>query len=68
MPHRHALTLREVQSFEEEGALGLRLMTDAGAITCRLHPASGNAALLWVFGRGTHEIAQVPQSGLANWL
>jgi len=48
----HALTLREVQSFEEEGALGLRLMTDAGAITCRLHPASGDAAILWVFGAG----------------
>lgn len=52
MPHHHALTLREVQSFEEEGALGLRLMTDAGAITCRPHPASGDAAILWVFGAG----------------
>ncbi len=41
----------------ERGAAGgdtddLWLLTDAGKIECRLHPAAGDAAVLWVFGAG----------------
>lgn len=50
MPHRHALTLREVQSFEEEGALGLRLMTDAGAITGLVEDTPETYPQTWWFG------------------
>jgi hypothetical protein len=38
---------------EAEGLERLRLLTDAGAIECRWHPApAGDAAVLWVFGAG----------------
>jgi fermentation-respiration switch protein FrsA (DUF1100 family) len=37
----------------EDGAEHLRLRTDDGDITCRLHDAAeGDAAVLWVFGAG----------------
>lgn len=37
----------------EGGTERLRLLTDGGEITCRLHPsAAGDAAVLWVFGAG----------------
>ncbi|MBV8901565.1 MAG: alpha/beta hydrolase [Verrucomicrobia bacterium] len=37
---------------EHDGTEDLRLTTDAGSITCRLHPAPGDGAVLWVFGAG----------------
>ena len=38
---------------EAEGQERLRLLTDAGAVECRWHPApAGDAAVLWVFGAG----------------
>lgn len=37
---------------EEAGGERLRLHTSAGAVECRLHPAAGDAAILWVFGAG----------------
>jgi alpha-beta hydrolase superfamily lysophospholipase len=38
---------------EGDGMERLRLLTDGGAITCRLHPTpEGDAAVLWVFGAG----------------
>ena len=38
---------------EAEGLERLRLLTDAGAVECRWHPApAGDAAVLWVFGAG----------------
>ena len=38
---------------EAEGLERLRLLTDAGAVECRWHPApAGGAAVLWVFGAG----------------
>ena len=38
---------------EAEGQDHLRLVTDAGGIECRLHPApAGDTAVLWVFGAG----------------
>jgi hypothetical protein len=38
---------------EGEGMERLRLLTDGGEITCRLHPSTeGDAAVLWVFGAG----------------
>ncbi len=49
------LALRGVERREEaEGQERLRLLTDAGAVECRSHPAApaGNAAVLWVFGAG----------------
>ncbi len=48
------LELRGVERRDEaEGLERLRLLTDAGAIECRWHPApAGDAAVLWVFGAG----------------
>jgi hypothetical protein len=49
------LVLRGAERQEEvEGQERLRLLTDAGGIECRLHPApaGGGAAVLWVFGAG----------------
>ena len=38
---------------EGDGMERLRLLTDGGAITCRLHPTpEGDAAVLWVFSAG----------------
>jgi hypothetical protein len=47
--------LRGVERRDEaEGLERLRLLTDAGAVECRWHPApaEGDAAVLWVFGAG----------------
>jgi uncharacterized protein len=47
--------LRGVERRDEaEGLERLRLLTDAGAVECRWHPApaAGDAAVLWVFGAG----------------
>ncbi len=51
---RSDLDLRGVERRDEaEGLERLRLLTDAGAVECRWHPApAGNAAVLWVFGAG----------------
>ncbi len=51
---RSDLNLRGVERRDEaEGQERLRLLTDAGAVECRWHPApAGNAAVLWVFGAG----------------
>jgi fermentation-respiration switch protein FrsA (DUF1100 family) len=50
---RPYLALRRVERQDEApGQQCLRLVTEAGAIDCRLHPAEGNAAVLWVFGAG----------------
>jgi fermentation-respiration switch protein FrsA (DUF1100 family) len=38
---------------DADGTERLRLLTDAGDITCRLHPSeTGETAVLWVFGAG----------------
>lgn len=42
--------LHGAESVDGEGRL--RLLTSAGAINARLHPADGDAAVLWVFGAG----------------
>ena len=51
---RSDLNLRGVERRDEaEGQERLRLLTDAGAVECRWHPApAGDAAVLWVFGAG----------------
>ena len=51
---RSPLTLRGVERGpgQPEGTEDLRLLTDAGSIPCRLHPAPGDRAVLWVFGAG----------------
>jgi fermentation-respiration switch protein FrsA (DUF1100 family) len=51
---RSSLDLRGVERRDEaEGLERLWLLTDAGAVECRLHPApAGDAAALWVFGAG----------------
>ncbi len=51
---RSSLALRGVERREEaEGLERIGLLTDAGAIECRFHPArTGDAAVLWVFGAG----------------
>ncbi len=51
---RSDLNLRGVERRgEAEGQERLRLLTDAGAVECRWHPApAGNAVVLWVFGAG----------------
>ena len=51
---RPGLNLRGVERRDEaEGQERLRLLTDAGAVECRWHPApAGDAAVLWVFGAG----------------
>jgi fermentation-respiration switch protein FrsA (DUF1100 family) len=48
------ITLRGVERGPgtHDGAEDLRLVTDAGDITCRLHPAPGDGVVLWVFGAG----------------
>lgn len=54
-PSTPALTLRAVERGPAErdgGGEELRLLTDAGTVACRLHPAPGEAAVLWVFGAG----------------
>ena len=46
-------TLRAVKRFaEHEGIDQVQLVTDAGALAARLHPADGDRAILWVFGSG----------------
>jgi len=51
---RSGLGLRGTERRDEaDGLERLRLLTDAGAIECRWHPApAGDAAVLWVFGAG----------------
>ena len=40
------------RSPESEGVDRVQLVTSRGAITCRLQPAEGDRAILWVFGAG----------------
>ena len=40
------------RSPESEGVDRVQLVTSRGAITCRLQPAEGDRAVLWVFGAG----------------
>ncbi len=51
---RPDLNLRDVERRgEADGLERLRLLTDAGAVECRWHPApAGDAAVQWVFGAG----------------
>ena len=48
------LTLRKVERApaQHDGTEELRLVTAAGNITCRYHPAAGDRVVLWVFGAG----------------
>jgi len=48
-----AIVLEDVVRLPEgETAERLRLVTTQGPITCRIHPAEGEGAILWVFGSG----------------
>ncbi|MBV9999496.1 MAG: alpha/beta hydrolase [Verrucomicrobia bacterium] len=48
------ITLRKVERGPgvHDGVEDVRLVTDAGDITGRLHPAPGDGVVLWVFGAG----------------
>ncbi len=49
----HSITLEEVhRGPEDESSDLVKLVTSKGSILGRLHPAEGDAAVLWVFGAG----------------
>jgi fermentation-respiration switch protein FrsA (DUF1100 family) len=51
-PHS-VITLQDVIRLRDgERSERLQLVTTHGPITCRLHPADGERAILWVFGAG----------------
>ena len=56
MPRRDPNLSLELHSIEQgptrDGVEHLNLKTDTGDIVCRLHPAEGDAAVIWVGGAG----------------
>ena len=47
------ITIENVIRLPEGGASErIELVTSRGTITCRVHPAEGEKAVLWVFGEG----------------